>query len=49
MRVDYESVRALYALWSYEYILFFFSFLCDIGLLRFSFESTIVFSLLNLK
>ena len=28
---------------------FFFSFLCDIGLLRFSFESTIVFSLLNLK
>lgn len=49
MRLDYESVRALYALWSYEYILFFFSFSCDIGLLRFSFESTIVFSLLNLK
>ena len=50
MHLDYESVRALYALWSYEYILFFFfSFLCDIGLLRFSFESTIVFSLLNLK
>ena len=48
MRLDYESVRVLYALWSYEYILFF-SFLCDIGLLRFSFESTIVFSLLNLK
>ena len=26
VRLDYESVRALYALWSYEYILFFFFF-----------------------
>ena len=31
------------------FFFFFFSFSCDIGLLRFSFESTIVFSLLNLK
>ena len=30
MRVDYESVRALYALWSYEYILFFFFLFCVI-------------------
>lgn len=31
MRVDYESVRALYALWSYEYILFFFLFCVILG------------------
>lgn len=31
MRLDYESVRALYALWSYEYILFFFLFRVILG------------------
>ena len=31
MRLDYESVRALYALWSYEYIPFFFLFRVILG------------------